>query len=159
MMEPCAKTIFREIACFRVSSRPVCEPEGFKAHSAPGREPALAARPGIPKDSAFFRYCFDSSQARQTVRWRRFRGLEFAPEKRAQHAQPGRAPPVFSCPPMHLGQALNSARAKTAKIPRVPKPETPPKETSPRQTVIIHKDSCKSLICNTFQEPAVSGPP
>ena len=33
-----------------------------------------------------FRYGFDSSQARQTVRWGRFQGLLFAPEKRAEHA-------------------------------------------------------------------------
>ena len=32
---------------------------------------------------AAFRYGFDSSQARQTVRWRRFRGLEWALKKRA----------------------------------------------------------------------------
>ena len=34
----------------------------------------------------FIRYWFDSNQARQTVRWGRFRGLEFAPETGAKRA-------------------------------------------------------------------------
>ena len=47
-----------------------------------------------------FRYWFDSSEARKTVRWGRFRGLEFAPEKRAKHAYQGRARLAFCarCP-------------------------------------------------------------
>ena len=36
-----------------------------------------------------FRYGFDSSKARQTVRWRYFLGLEFAPEKRAKRTSLG----------------------------------------------------------------------
>ena len=38
--------------------------------------PQRVCRPG---NRGLFRYQFDSSQARQTVRWRRFLGLEFAP--------------------------------------------------------------------------------
>ena len=51
------------------------------------------AKPGAEKGrahtvacclKAIFRYEFNSAQARQTVRWRRFRGREFAPESRAK---------------------------------------------------------------------------
>ena len=50
-----------------------------------GSQPAsLVLRP--------FCYWFDSSQARKTMRWRRFRGLEFAPENEAK-----RAPMVHAC--------------------------------------------------------------
>ena len=34
--------------------------------------------------------CFDSAQARQTVRWRRFRGLLFAPDSRAANGKAAR---------------------------------------------------------------------
>ena len=37
----------------------------------------------LPRNRCFFRSCFDSSQAPKTVRWRRLRGLEFAPDFRA----------------------------------------------------------------------------
>ena len=41
--------------------------------------PAIPSRCPRPETIACFRYRFDSNQARQTVRWRRFRSLLFAP--------------------------------------------------------------------------------
>ena len=49
-------------------------------HSGPAARFAAAAR--LPQASVF-RYYFDSNKARQTVRWGRFWGLEFAPNSRA----------------------------------------------------------------------------
>ena len=54
----------------------------FPARTKPGRA-ARQPRPASEKNGDFC-YWFDSAKARQTVRWRRFWGLEFAPEKRAQ---------------------------------------------------------------------------
>ena len=49
-----------------------------------GGQPAgFCSRPACLPQASVFRYHFDSSQARQTVRWRRFWGLEFAPDSRA----------------------------------------------------------------------------
>ena len=56
-----------------------------------------------PKNRRFFRSCFDSSQARKTVRWRRFRGLEFAPEKGVKRAH---GPPMNQAP----GRGVNPQR-------------------------------------------------
>ena len=46
-----------------------------------------------PEKRRLFRSCFDSNKARQTVRWRRFRGLEFAPDFRAASSESGRVLP------------------------------------------------------------------
>ena len=46
-----------------------------------------------PEKRRLFRSCFDSSKARQTVRWRRFRGLEFAPDFKAASGWTERARP------------------------------------------------------------------
>ena len=56
-----------------------------KTSSTSFREQALSSKQPISHPLRF-RYKFDSSKARQTVRWRRFQGLEFAPEKRAFRA-------------------------------------------------------------------------
>ena len=49
-----------------------------------GLWPRSAEKPPATRVArGFSRSWFDSSQARKTVRWRRFRGLLFAPEKRA----------------------------------------------------------------------------
>ena len=58
----------------------------------------LCRRP-LPENRGRFRYCFDSNKARQTVRWGRFRGLEFALKNRVECA--GAA--LFSLPCIYLG--------------------------------------------------------
>ena len=53
-----------------------------------GRRGLARKPPAISPDfSSVFRYLFDSSKARQTVRWRRFRGSEFALENRAKRVR------------------------------------------------------------------------
>ena len=85
----------------------------------------------LPK-TAFFRSCCDSSQARQTVRWERFWGLEFAPDfgagkerqggldsvqhkrspnpnPRTRSTEPARRSIGFRPPPFALVRAMNRA--------------------------------------------------
>ena len=68
------------------------------AQSQPTSQPLchLFAAP-TPQKPAFvwplFRYRFNSNKARQTVRWRRFRGLEFAPAFAAKPGLPSPEPP------------------------------------------------------------------
>ena len=77
-------------------SRAVCRAAAFRPcalhHGSPAARFATTAR---PSQTSVFRYRFDSNEARQTVRWRRFRGLEFAPDSRAnkQQGQPCRDEP------------------------------------------------------------------
>ena len=59
---------------------------GFRAAADPAAAHCFCSRPRITA-LCLFRYRFDSSKARQTVRWRRFRGLEFALEKGAKRAR------------------------------------------------------------------------
>ena len=60
---------------------------GAHAWGKPAQRPNASgfSQPGR-LENLCFRYGFDSSQARQIVRWGRFQGLLFAPEKRAEHA-------------------------------------------------------------------------
>ena len=77
-------------------SRAACRAAAFRPcalhHGSPAARFATTAR---PSQTSVFRYRFDSNEARQTVRWRRFRGLEFAPDSRAnkQQGQPCRDEP------------------------------------------------------------------
>ena len=52
------------------------------SHFSAGLRSVFAA--AAPRKSPFFCSFFDSAQARQTVRWSRFRGLGFAPENEAE---------------------------------------------------------------------------
>ena len=52
------------------------------SHFSAGLRSVFAA--AAPRKSPFFCSFFDSDQARQTVRWSRFRGLGFAPENEAE---------------------------------------------------------------------------
>ena len=75
---------------------------------------------------AAFCYGFDSSQARQTVRWRRFRGLEFALKKRAAHRvewqpiTPLSFPEGFATRPKEAADF--AARFGMARAPDLPRP-------------------------------------
>ena len=82
-------------------SRAVCRATAFRPcalhHGGPAARFATAA---YPPQASVFRYHFDSNKARQTVRWGRFLGLEFAPEKRAKtHASGPRLLCVLRPPP------------------------------------------------------------
>ena len=54
----------------------------FRSLFSAGLRSVFAA--AAPRKSPFFCSFFDSAQARQTVRWSRFRGLGFAPENEAE---------------------------------------------------------------------------
>ena len=80
---------------------------------------AVWAAARAPGNHRFFRYGFNSNEARQTVRWRRFRGLEFAPEKRANRValQAGLRRPFAiqpACKPVSP-HAMNRIAPKPAK--------------------------------------------
>ena len=68
-----------------------------------------------PEKRCLFRSCFDSNKARQTVRWRRFRGLEFAPDFRAKSSESGRVlpslKPAKATPEAHHLSALGLIRS------------------------------------------------
>ena len=70
-----------KLAAF-ATARPVHKPDSARQRQPPNRS----------KSHRLFRYGFDNSQARQTVRWRHFCGLEFDPENEAK-----RAPMVHAC--------------------------------------------------------------
>ena len=110
----CARPATRQPAPRRWHGRPRASPNqllppnarsGANGHAARPREKAARAQseavrlpkerppPGGP-EGAFSRSCFDSSQARQTVRWGVFLELGFAPEKRAPGAKPKAAQQV-----------------------------------------------------------------
>ena len=72
----------------RIAWRPIspaCRNQG------PAQSPAMPRLLLLPASDSlrWFRYGFDSRQAPKTVRWGRFRGLLFAPEKRAKRDWPG----------------------------------------------------------------------
>ena len=76
---------------------PIHPPLAARTCPQPGAEP-VGPLPH-PEKLRRFRSCFDSSQARQTVRWGRFRGLEFAIRKRVKRTGSGPLVPacVFMC--------------------------------------------------------------
>ena len=55
--------------------------------------PRTAFAAPVPQEHLLFRYRFDSNKASKTVRWRRFRGLEFAPFSAAKPGLPSPALP------------------------------------------------------------------
>lgn len=88
---------------------------GFKAAANRVSDAPGSAAPERP-----FRSCFDSSKARQTVRWGRFPGLGMAFEKRARRARPGYGPRVLWRPGRNarIG-AMKSSAASWVEVVRL----------------------------------------
>ena len=92
-------------------------------HGAARRFLSLAS----PRNHRQFRSCFDSGKARQTVRWRRFWGLEFAPDFRADTRQ----------------NRLDSAQAQPS-----PNPAQTPTRTQPQPNWLLTAClSASSALC------------
>ena len=100
----------------------------FKAGPCTGLSAAACA-----PESAVFHSCFDSSQARQTVRWGRFRGLLFAPAFAAKLGLPSPEPPPK---PFTKRAALFF--------------ESAPKPVAGQPAGRVASKSCRELVCKPF---------